>query len=579
MAATIPVVAGALEPVEEVGYKNRPPLLENVAIEGPLRIPVPHALDTLEQRDAIEEDYNWWRYSKFAAPWLFLLLLLCITILVMTAFQQAGDLRGLRNGRPRYFQLSGISELDNEAGLPKPGVRDLRIAGAIIVIVAAILTFVAFYSKPRPKARKLLYIIYAILLICGAILLWIAFGIAEEDTRKWACHHDELEVLTGERCIRLLGIGTAALATDFILATLAVLAAIALFGWGSDFFIPRIGWRQQERDQELSGKAPTPPGMIKAHGTRKVRVILISIVLLAVILFAILEFVWIVLLHQDHNVVKLRNFRGRTDYQFSDPPVNPYEEEGWPATNTRLRYAWSSIGVLVILVNFIPWRSRIIAYIFAFIYLCVGTMAMVSFGIDVSQLRKTRDLGCPNVPYQNLRDPALVAALGGLPVGLASNYFANQADLETVGLNTKVNCIESPYVAICVIEFIVTVAVIIYLLCEYVLRWSSVHSQRKYPWFQIRKIENELDSRRPVRCELTSQVMTAKEYYYKHRFLAGPTAAGSVIPTGFVEEVMPMIHDVSPFAPTFGAGAYGAPAGLLGAPTYGAGHFISPVIA
>jgi hypothetical protein len=268
----------------------------------------------------------------------------------------------------------------------------------------------------------------------------------------------------------------------------------------------------------------------------------------------------------DHHTIKLRAWRGRSDRLYAVAGDVPYEKEGWPAVNTRLRYAWSSIGILVVIANFIPWRSRIIAYIFAFFYLILGTLAMVSFGVDVSDLRRTRDLVCPVLPYQNLHNPALEVELASTPVDITPNGIIS--GLNKVMLNTEVNCISSPYIATAIIEFIVTVAIIIYLLNEYVLRWSSVHSQRKYPWYQIKKIENELDSRRPVRCELTSQVMTAKEYYYKHRFLAGPAAAGSVIPTGFVEP----LEYMDPLAgPTYGAGAYGAPAigGLIAPPTYG----------
>jgi hypothetical protein len=290
----------------------------------------------------------------------------------------------------------------------------------------------------------------------------------------------------------------------------------------------------------------------------------------------------------DHTVIKLRSYRGRSDINFSNPAEVPYEKEGWPAGNTRLRYAWSAIGILVVIANFIPWRSRVIAYIFAFIYLCLGTLAMVSFGIDVSQLRKSRDLVCPGRAYQNLHDPALENELSNILVVDDTAIGVRTDRFNEIPMNGPINCISSPYVATAIIEFIVTVAIIIYLLNEYVLRWSSVHSQRKYPWFQIREIEDELDSRRPVRCELTSQVMTAKEYYYKHRFLAGPAAAGSVLPTGFVEPIFdhsgyavaPLAPMIDPMlAPTYGAGAYGAPAlgGFLPAPTYG-GSFIAPPV-
>jgi hypothetical protein len=281
---------------------------------------------------------------------------------------------------------------------------------------------------------------------------------------------------------------------------------------------------------EAAAKAPTPAGMIKADGVRPTRIILTSIALGAVILLSIFEVIWIILLHQDHLVVHLRSYRGLTDALFSETGDVPWEEEGWPTRNTRLRYAWSAIGILVVLINFIPWRSRVIAYIFAFIYFVLGAMAMVSFAVDVHELREARDRDCPLVPYQNLRNQLLATELATTPLSTDPTD-----EYSLIRMNSELNCISSPYVAIAVIEFIVTVAIIIYLLNEYILRWSSVHSQRKYPWFQVRKIENELDSRRPVRCELTSEVMTAKEYYYKHRFLAGPATVGSPLPNEYVD--------------------------------------------
>merc|ERR1712170_333486 len=147
------------------------------------------------------------------------------------------------------------------------------------------------------------------------------------------------------------------------------------------------------------------------------------------------------------------------------------------------------------------------------IYFCVCVMAFVSFGLDVSELRDARDLDCPNllsrVPYQGIRGDILTT-------------------LTNIGLrNTQLNCINTPFVATAVLEFIFGVLILLYILCEFLLRWRSVHSGRKYPFYQLGNIERRYDSRRPVRCELTSKVLTAKEYYYKHRFLAGPTTGMS----------------------------------------------------
>merc|ERR1711976_645035 len=118
-------------------------------------------------------------------------------------------------------------------------------------------------------------------------------------------------------------------------------------------------------------------------------------------------------------------------------------------------YAWTSIGILTILVNFIPWRTRILANIFAFIYFCVCVMAFVSFGLDVSELRDARDLDCPNllsrVPYQGIRGDILTT-------------------LTNIGLrNTQLNCINTPFVATAVLEFIFGVLILLYILCEFLL--------------------------------------------------------------------------------------------------------------
>jgi hypothetical protein len=292
-------------------------------------------------------------------------------------------------------------------------------------------------------------------------------------------------------------------------AALMAFILVVLYTFTGDFKLLRTGWREQERDLEQEPVKPNKYN-IKAHRVRRTRLILASLALLATLAFAITLCTMLIMMSLDHNEVHLMSSRGRTSVLFDIPPVLAPEEAGWSARNTRFRYAWTAFGVMVVLINLVPWRSRVLAYAFALAYLFIGAMALTSFGLDVNEMRESRRLGCPDMPYQNL----VVDNTGGI----------DQAAL-LAPRNTKVNCINSPYVSTVIWEFILTVAIIIYLLFEYVIRMRSVHSQRKYPFYQVRKIETSQDSRRPVRCELTSQVMTAKEYYYKHRFLVGSGAA------------------------------------------------------
>eukprot|EP00998_Keelungia_sp_KM082_P010341 NODE_653_length_1729_cov_810.581149_g643_i0.p1 GENE.NODE_653_length_1729_cov_810.581149_g643_i0~~NODE_653_length_1729_cov_810.581149_g643_i0.p1 ORF type:complete len:518 (-),score=119.68 NODE_653_length_1729_cov_810.581149_g643_i0:102-1655(-) len=505
--------ANVIEAVEEVGYKTRPPLLEDVSIEGPLRIPIPHALDTMEQRDAIEEDYNWFRYSKFAGPMLIILLVLSVILFCLTAFTQVGDLKGLRSGTPRYYQL----QIDSDDGLESGGKekeRNLRLATCIFTVFPSLAAFCILGLKFRPNLRKALMTIMAILLFVGFILAMISFGLHEDD-RPTACQQpDDLYFITREPCESRVGLATAALAVDFAVGMFALVAAIVLvvYTFTGDFKLLRDGWREQERDAEQE-PSKTARGNIKAFKVRETRIVIVSIALGFVLLLGIAAGVFATVLHQDHNTVLLRSFRGRTSLHFDNPPEQPFEEAGWSARNTRIRYALTGIAIVTILLNLMPFRSRVIAYLFAFVYASLIVLAMIAFGADVNDMRETRDFGCPEVPY-----------------GPSDNLLW-RADVrsELAARNTKLNCINAPFVACAFFEFVLALALLFYLVNEFVVRMASVHSQRKYPWHQINEIEEALDSRRPVRDELTSEVVTAKQFFYQTRFVGGypQTSSGS----------------------------------------------------
>jgi hypothetical protein len=535
---------GVVEPVEEVGYKNRPPLLEDVSIEGPFRIPIPHALDTLEQREAIEEDYNWWRYSKFALPWLLYLLVLFTTLFVMTGFEQVGTVHGLRNGIPTYFQLAGNRRLpvtlnmeassDPTEGNMKKILRNVRIGEVWLCVISIAVAFLALIMKPRPTIRKIIHLLCAFVLLGGMSMAWTAFIIGEWETRN-AMRCPEMYAFTNERCDNRNATAIGAESLDFVIGMFSLTGAIILVAYTltGDFRLKRTGWRQQERDAETEGPAKNTDDF-KRHNVQITRLLIVSAVLAGCVLLCIAQAVMIVILHQDHNTIMIRGIRGKTNRSFD--PVNPapWEEAGWSARNTRLRYALSGIGILTVLINLLPLRSRVIAYLFAFVYFGIFAMVIVQFVIDVAELRTARNIwGCPNRWFTG------ITQIMDLP---------SYNDIVARG----VNCINSPYVACAIVDFFTAVSIAIYIINEYIVRYKSIHSQRKYPWFQIRKIEQELDSRRPVRCEVTSEVMTAAEYYYRHRFLTEAEmlaqSSGAEVPLGTEPglQVPPMAYDYSP---------------------------------
>jgi len=292
------------------------------------------------------------------------------------------------------------------------------------------------------------------------------------------------------------------------LAMSAMTSAILLAynALGGHFAVARIGWRQQERDKEAAGVQENLYG-VKPHKVRGTRFTVTALSLLLTLGLGIALCVFIVVLHQDHTTAELYSWRGLANATFDRYSDLPFTEAGWSARNTRFRYAWSAMGCLVVLANFLPWRSRVIAYIFAFFYFAILAMSIVQFALDVYEVRNAKRNYCPR--YSVINGPPSPVPFGSIN-------------------NSWLNCIQSPYVTVCIFDIFCATAIVVYLLNEYIIRYRSIHSQRKYPWFQIRKIETELDSRRPVRCELTSQPMTAKEYYYKHRFLTGPLLSAGV---------------------------------------------------
>jgi hypothetical protein len=511
-------------PLEEIAYRNRPPLLEDASIRGPTRTPVKGAMLTLEERDAIEADHRWYRYSKFALPWLLYILALAATVFGLTCWQAVGDYRWFgaetffntevqkslgfgvirRQGLPMTIVTIAESNSDLEAGFPKT-LRNVRIAQVFIAFVAVIFTLLTLVCKPRPKSRTGINIIWAILFIAAGVLACISFawGIARSDDAQ-RC--PRFFTLTFEKCEPKVWKATIQLVLDILLAMGCFFSAILLIMYtlSGDWRLQRQGWRERERDAEQERPKQKDPRHLALHNIRNVRVTFLTIVLLFTLAVAIVDAVFIVYLHED------RTKTGITENLFASTPAvaNGFAvgargdslnvQPGWSARNTRLRWALSIITILTVLINLIPFTHRLLAYIFAFFYFSAAVMAFVSFAFDIHEMKNA--------------DKFMGA-------------FCRRNGLK---------CVKSAYIATAIMEFFLGLALLFYVFYEICFKCcpfaKSRHSKRAYAVHERKKHDRALDSLRPVRCEITGRVMTAKEYVYRWRFIAGTAQEVDYVP-------------------------------------------------
>eukprot|EP01001_Neometanema_parovale_P004233 NODE_1586_length_1674_cov_449.505480_g1508_i0.p1 GENE.NODE_1586_length_1674_cov_449.505480_g1508_i0~~NODE_1586_length_1674_cov_449.505480_g1508_i0.p1 ORF type:complete len:508 (+),score=121.17 NODE_1586_length_1674_cov_449.505480_g1508_i0:62-1585(+) len=496
-----------MDPVEEVAYRNRPPLLEDVSIRGPLRIPIKDAMQTLEEREAIEADFRWYRWSKFAAPWLFFLLLLCIALFCLTAWQQIGNMKWFNAqtvgndlrpwGVPRHQVLTSETKAEYEGGMPKY-LRNVRIATVFIGLFAILGVFATLLSKPRPNIRKSLNFLWCLMLFITFILAVCCFIIGI-DKVKGAKRCEWADSLTHEKCTVRKGVATIAIALDagVFFGALVSCILLAMYNASGDWKLLRTGWRERERDaeKEVVNRAEGADKFLRK--VRPVRITILTGVLLFTLACILVLTVFIIILHMDHHKWSdLQSWNGGVRGK------NLNERPGWSTRNTRLRYATTIIGIMTILFNMIPFSHRAIAYMFAFLYFIVAIMAFVTFGFDLGEIQRAHRLTCPE----------------------------------------QVRCRYSAFIATTIIDMFVGLSALFYILYEYVAKNMTVSrwSGRNYCPHEIYKHDTKLDSMRPVRCELTGHVMTAKEYVYRYRFIAGTG--------GYFEEPA-----VSTLAPTLAA--------------------------
>jgi hypothetical protein len=391
------------------------------------------------------------------------------------------------------------TENDMEAGQPKY-LRNIRIAVVFTGFFAIVATFITLLVKPRPRIRIGLNYVWCVLLFATFVLAAISFAVGIDKYRgaircQWNDDH------THEKCRVRQGVAVVTIALDAGVFVGAFICTVLLawYNGTGDWKLLRTGWRERERDAETEVVRRTEGADKFLRKVRPVRITILTGALLWTLGCIIVLTVFIILLHMDfHADYHLQPWGGELRGK------NLNEQPGWAARNTRLRYAVTITGMAAILLNLIPFTNRAIAYLFALVYLLVATLALIAFGLDIGELRRAHFMTCP----------------------------------------IDAHCRDDPYIATVILDILVGLACLFYVLYEYIAKafTTSRWSGRNYCPHEIYKHDTKLDSMRPVRCELTGHVMTAKEYVYRYRFIAGTGTYYESAPEYMVEYRAPIVE-------------------------------------
>eukprot|EP00993_Chasmostoma_nieuportense_P007589 NODE_861_length_1807_cov_41.648810_g806_i0.p1 GENE.NODE_861_length_1807_cov_41.648810_g806_i0~~NODE_861_length_1807_cov_41.648810_g806_i0.p1 ORF type:complete len:559 (+),score=156.12 NODE_861_length_1807_cov_41.648810_g806_i0:61-1737(+) len=447
----------------EVGFQDHPPFMENTAIVGPTHSPVLDAMATLEERERIEADYEWFRYSKFALPFLVFILLVASTLFCLSAWFGGLSLKHIHPGIPRQYEPI-IPNSDDQAGIPIVN-RNLRLAAFSFGSFGLLGIALTMYLKPAGSARKGMYFLFAFLgLFVGGILSGIAgaLDVSRADDAIWCRTHERGTVYLGDaNCYSMAKLQTAVAVVAIAFCFFGIFTCVCLCIAAAKSF-------KKPSPEELEQGAQ-PRGV-----SRTVRECLLLLLFVCfVLLVLLLTFTLILREGRDTQAADdAWNVR-----QYSNPIV------GWPKKNTRLRLAGASIAVLTILLNLIPFRSRVTAYMFAFIYFLDVPVLLAAFAMDVKDVDTAKDFRCPE----------------------------------------GFDCEYGPFYATCFFDLLLALLLLFYVISEFIARLliECKHCNRAFGVFQIQKHEFSECSSRPVRCELCSQKVKAKQFVYQHRFECG----------------------------------------------------------
>lgn len=436
--AAPPAIYSPMALAAPVPFAAPPPVFSAPAVGLPPQLPDP-AFNALVD-EGVEYDEEYWKYSRFALPWLVFCLALLVTVFCLTFWQQAGDIKRWFDGVPRVLIRRSVAGTNYEAGIPK-NVRNLRIAAFVCIIVGVVIAVITYFLRPKPGIRIALCAVASLLLFAGAVIAWVAFGIAlDHQNNAVQCHENYL--YTHAHCIRRTAYEIVDIALDAGMGTFGIIAAVLLI------LNARYHWRLAPRtiEEEEIDRIREPvkeriPGYMVHKNVSFVRKWLVSLALLMAFISAVGSIVFTIILSEDQNTELLRGPRGRGDRSLSEHSIFPFEHSGWPRINTAIRYAGTAVGILAVFFNFMPFRSKTIAIIFGFLYFVSASLLLICFGFDVHEIRRAKRFGCPR-----------------------------QFD------GAALQCFTNPFTTTCVIEFIAVVALLLYIIVEYFINGCRFNS-------------------------------------------------------------------------------------------------------
>jgi len=341
----------------------------------------------------------------------------------MLTFWQGGfgNIKFIRSGIPRDLEPWAKSS-DGDGGLSRK-IRNLRFAVSIIAIVPSLLVALIYYANPRPKLQRLGYFVCAFILIFSFVLGIIAFCLdvtRQQDAKE--CHTDVVTKV--KTCEKRAAYATACTALDLITAAFAIVSALMLVMFSKDdtFKHTQVAWSEQNFTEDPNfveevELKPVIPGQDVVHKS------LVFIGLLATLVASILLMIFTIMIHE---------FREKVVGKEWDP-INGQNQSGWERENTRLRLSIAIITILLCFLSFVPYPHRVYAYSLAWLFVAVGAMHFVIFAIDVNDLRKAKNLTCPEGVY----------------------------------------CIFHKYNTTCVFDFLNGVMVLVYVLYEFIIKGKS----------------------------------------------------------------------------------------------------------
>jgi hypothetical protein len=344
-------------------------------------------MELVVQGERKEAEYEWYRYSPIALPFLILILGVAVVLLWLTLSQGNVTYIHIYPGVPRVLHANDDG---NEAGIPI-GNRNVRIAAFIIGGVASLFILIVMYARPAPKARKGAYFLLAILLIVSGILAWIAFALDLSDMDNLvSCDSREFGTLLPSSgavtpnevnlCDKVEGIAVVAVIFDGLLGFFTIFTAIAIV-LAVIIAGKRAGAQNPDAYYEQAYAPYARTGL--SRSTRFCLVLLNVAVLVCVVVLIVFTII-ISNLRTDYDLDIATGVARGTNL----PP-------GWPVALTRMRLSATGIIILTILITFIPFRSRVLAYVLAFILFLATVLCFISFSIDLKALKTADNLRCP----------------------------------------------------------------------------------------------------------------------------------------------------------------------------------------